>query len=214
MALWFLRQSRLNGETTTKAHPMNPMYEHSLAILPLNSTESSISLLLNATAKIMSKFSILSDAGLSGYALASDGTLDSDELPKAFYGHGFGVLMPNNNTLANNASISQLKSLVNKEIVEDLLPYNETDLYISSSWSYYPSFASYYNAGGGQATVGNTNIMLSSRMFGKTSLLNNTAKLSDMLHTVFTDGSDNATLSTNSTVFLMNLIGGGKVLET
>jgi hypothetical protein len=57
--------------------------------------------------------------------------------------------MSSSNTLANNARISQLKSLVNKEIVEDLLPYNGTDLYISPSWSYYPSFASYYNAGGG-----------------------------------------------------------------
>jgi hypothetical protein len=34
-----------------------------------------------------------------------------------------------------------------------------------------------------------------------------------MLHIVFTDGSDDATLSLNSTDFLMNLLGGGKVLE-
>jgi hypothetical protein len=151
---------------TIEAHPTHPMYEHSLAIIPLNKTTESISL-LNTTAKIMSKFSILSDTGLSGYALAGDGTFDSDELPTAFYGHDFGVLMSNNNTSANNASISQLKSLVGKEIVQDLLSYNGTNLYISSSWSYYPSFAAYYNATGGQATVGNTNIMLSSRMFAR-----------------------------------------------
>jgi hypothetical protein len=32
----------------------------------------------------MSKFSILSDAGLLGYKLAGDGTLESGELLKAF----------------------------------------------------------------------------------------------------------------------------------
>jgi len=47
--------------------------------------------------------------------------------------------------------------------------------------------------------------MLSFRMFGKTSLPNNKVKLINMLHTIFTGGRDKATLSTNSTVILMNL---------
>jgi hypothetical protein len=179
---------------TIKARPTHPMYEHSLAILPLNSTESSISLLLNATAKVVSKFSILSDAGLSGYVLAGDGTLDSGELPKAFYGHGFGVLMPHNNTLANNElAFPSSNPLSTRRLLKTC--YHTTEKISTSHLAGHTTLHLHPTTTPAAVwPVGNTNIMLSSRMFGKTSLLNNTTKLSNILHTVFTDGSNNTTI--------------------
>lgn len=192
-----------------KAYPTKPMLLHSMAVIPIKAT--TIANTLNATANIMSKFAVLSDTGFSGYALMGDASMASPTYPTSLYAHGFGMMIQDEDN--QDAVIAEAKSLVEKEIVKDLLPYNGTEFLVTSTFETLPTFAEYYNAIGGQSTTGNTNIMLSSRMFGKESLENNAPALNDMLHTVFSE-TDNGTLTTDKTMFLMNLVGGGAVLES
>lgn len=97
------------------------------------------------------------------------------------------------------------------ELVQDLLQHNGSEILVTSTWKSYPSFGEYYGKAG-SSWVGATNIMLSSRMFGKESLINKTEELQSMIHTAFST-PDEKRLDSNKTIFLMNLVGGGDVLE-
>lgn len=146
---------------TIKAYPTKPMLMHSMAVIPV---KASIADMLNVTANIMSKYAVLSDTGFSGYALMGDGSMSSASYPTSLYAHGFGMMIQDESN--QDAIVAEAKSLVEKEIVNDLLPNNGTEFIVSSSFTTLPTYAKYYNAIGGQSTTGNTNIMLSSRMFG------------------------------------------------
>jgi Berberine and berberine like len=193
---------------TIKSYPTQPLITHTMGVVPLNDT--SLSHIINITAGLLSKYSIMSDAGFAGYGLVGDSSMVHLDLPFV-YGHTFTLLLSNGTGSTNNATIENAKSLVNTELVQDLLQYNGSEILLTSTWSSYPSFQDYYS-GGESSWVGATNIMLSSRMFAKDSLVNNTKNLESMIHTAFTN-QDGNTPSANGTIFLMNLVGGGKVLE-
>lgn len=179
-----------------------------MGVVPLNNT--TLSRMINITAGLLSKYSILSDAGFAGYGLLGDSAIVDLDIPYV-YGHTFTLLLPDGTSSGTNPSIEHAKSLVNIELVNDLAPHNGSEFLLTSTWTTYPSFHDYF-ATVGSAWVGATNIMLSSRMFGKESLLNNTKSLESMINTAFMS-QDKKSLSASGTVFLMNLVGGGKVLE-
>ncbi|PYI03271.1 isoamyl alcohol oxidase [Aspergillus sclerotiicarbonarius CBS 121057] len=183
--------------TTIKAHPDRPVLGHTLDVVPLN---NNFPALLNISATILSKYPLLLDTGFTG-----DGDLISTQSEKA-YVHSFGKLLPPNTTASSNI-IQQAKSTINQHLLGDLLPYNSTTVAIQSTWSLFPSFLDYYNAGSHQDTTGVSDILLTSRMFDKPSLTNNTHNLTTMLHTIFA-GNPNGT-----TLIELALIGGGQVLH-
>ncbi|KAE8374542.1 isoamyl alcohol oxidase [Aspergillus bertholletiae] len=195
--------------TTIKAYPTRPVLAHRLSVIPLN---ASLATLLNVSANIVSKYPILSDAGFSGYGTMGPGALlGQSSQVSALYGHKFGKMLPNNNA-SIAASIQQAKSVINKHLVQDLLPYNGSDFRITSEWTLYPSFKKYYAATGGQPTVGISNLLLTSRLFDKAALLNNEQKLEGMMRTLFSTHT-NRTLSAKDTMLYLCLVGGGKVLH-
>lgn len=186
--------------TTIKAYATQPVLGHKLSIKPLNDSLSAE--VLNISANIMSKYSILSDAGFSGYAGIVQGLV---------YSHTLGKTIPRSNV---SATIQHAESIVNKELLEGLLLYNGSLVIITSTWSRYSSFEEYrVNGGGsGQSPVGTSNIILASRMFDKKSLLSNTKSLHGMLKTIFSYPKEPA-LDKMITVLELFLVGGGQVLH-
>ncbi|PWY81989.1 FAD-binding domain-containing protein [Aspergillus heteromorphus CBS 117.55] len=195
---------------TIKAHPAHQFIGHRLYVIPQT---ANLSTLLNISANIVSKYSILSDAGFSGYAEILPSSELSLSIPAgAIYMHSFGVMIPSSNA---SATIQHAKSVLNSEILADLLPYNGSDFLIESTWYNFPSFESYYDtiAGGSSAEpTGVSDLLLSSRMFDKPSLLNNADNLEGMLHTIFSK-YDGGPLNATDIVIYLCLIGGGQVLH-
>ncbi|PYH88396.1 FAD-binding domain-containing protein [Aspergillus ellipticus CBS 707.79] len=195
---------------TIKAHPTHPFLGHSLDIIP---KAANLSTLLHLTANIMSKYPLLSDAGFSGYAELLPSSDVSLSVPAgAVYFQNFGVMVPPDNA---SATIQHARSVLTSQVLADLLPYNGTAFLIKSTWYNFPSFSAYYNTiSGGRSTnpAGTSDILLTSRMFDKPSLLNNAENLEKMFHTIFS-ASDSAPLSVTDTVLYLCLIGGGQVLH-
>lgn len=183
---------------TIKAHHTHPVLSHSLQIVPLN---GSLTQLLNATAGIMSRYSILSDEGFAGYAtvLRADG--------QALYEHTFMNMIESN----FSATIERAKQVINQQVVDNLLRLNTTTFYIKSSFQHFPSFQEYFlGSGDHQAQSANTPIMVS-RFFDKRSLLFQQKNLSGMLQTLFSEEGPGVHATTS--VLELCLVGGGQVLQ-
>lgn len=191
--------------TTIKAYPTRPVLAHELTALPVN---TSVSTLLSVSAEIISKYPFLSDAGFSGYGTIAPGSLIPQASGvEAIYSHTIGKIIPSANA---SASIQHAKSALNKQLLKDLLRYNGT-FFINSTWSVHPSFEHYRASLGGPSPVGKSNVLMTSRLFDKASLLNNASKLRNMLQIVCSNTEGAIHLS--RTVLELFLVGGDKVLH-
>lgn len=182
---------------TIKAHPTRPVLAHTLLMTP---TKGNLSDLVNATGNVLSKYSILSDRGFGGIGelLNMKG--------ETVYAHTFIMLLDNN----SSSTIESTKKFVNQQLVGDLLPYNETTLYVSSSFSHYPTFQGYFGSKSHAAQAGD-NLLMISRFFDKKSLVSQQENLSSMLSTLFIETGPGARPSGSG--LSLSLDGGGQVLH-
>ncbi|KAJ5967707.1 FAD-binding type 2 [Penicillium viridicatum] len=182
---------------TIKVHPTRPVLAHTLLMTP---AKGNLSDLVNATGNVLSKYSILSDRGFGGIGelLNMKG--------KTLYAHTFIMFLDNN----SSSTIESTKKFVNQHLVNDLLPYNETALYISSSFSHYPTFQGYFGSKSHAAQAGDNLIMIS-RFFDKKSLVSQQESLSSMLSTMFIETGSGARPSGSG--LSLSLDGGGQVLH-
>lgn len=184
---------------TIKAHPTRPVLAHTLLMTP---TKGNLSNLMNATGAVLSKFPLLSDRGFGGIGelLNMKG--------KTLYAHTFIMLLDNN--INSSTTIESTKKFVNKHLVSDLLPYNETALHVSSSFSHYPTFQGYFGSKSHAAQAGD-NLLMISRFFDKKSLISQQESLSNMLSTMFIETGPGAHPSGSG--LSLSLDGGGRVLH-
>ncbi|KAF5864046.1 hypothetical protein ETB97_008783 [Aspergillus alliaceus] len=183
---------------TVKAYPTRPTLYHSLTITDLKRNSSAI---LNATAHMMSKYPVIVDEGFAGTAI----------LTRA-YGP-WTYTAPFIKFLANDSldAINQAKEVMNREIVNDLLPGNGTEYLVESQWQTHRSWDAWY-ASTHHTTPGNNQPIMASRFFDKKSLVAQQDKLAKLLQILTTDVSEG--VHTTSTVdVLLNIVAGGKVLE-
>ncbi|KAL2827337.1 FAD-binding domain-containing protein [Aspergillus cavernicola] len=183
---------------TVKAYPTRPTLYHSLTITGLNRNSSAV---LNATANMISKYPAIVDEGFAGTALLTP-----------TYGP-WRYMSPFIKFLANDfsAAINHAKGVMNREIVNDLLPGNGTDYHVESEWHTYPSWHAWY-AATHHTSDGSKQPMMASRFFGKQSLVSQQENIAELLHILATETGEGVhTTSSSST--LLNIVAGGKVLE-
>jgi hypothetical protein len=180
-----------------KAHPTRPVLAHTLLMTP---TKGNLTDLVNATGNALSKYSILSDRGFGGIGelLNMKGT--------TLYTHTFIMFLESN----TSNTIESTKRFVNEHLISDLLPYNETALYVSSSFSQYPTFQKYFTSRCHEAPAGD-NLLMVSRFFDKKSLVSQQESLSSMIRTLFIETGPGARPSGSG--LSLSLDGGGQVLH-
>jgi len=163
-------------------------------------TNGSLSDLVDASGSALSKYPVLSDRGFGGIGelLNMKG--------QTLYVHNFITLLENN----SSSAIESTKQFVNQNLVRDLLPYNGTSLFVSSTFKQYPTFQSYFTSSTHQAQAGDNLIMIS-RFFDKKSLAGQKENLSSMLRTLFIETGPGARPSGSG--LSLSLDAGGKVLQ-
>ncbi|OJJ47555.1 hypothetical protein ASPZODRAFT_15006 [Penicilliopsis zonata CBS 506.65] len=194
---------------TIKLHPSAPMIGQVLSVVPLN---ASVAALLNVSAQITARYPTVMDAGFSGYGyLGTSSLLDPSLTAEGLYTHTIAKRLPDTNT---SASWEAAKEELEDKLVADLIAYNSTDLYVSVEYYNFSSFVDYYDAiGGGESSVGTSDILITSRLFDKASLEDNAENLAEMMHTIFSTEGDNSTLTLEGVVLNNCLVAGGQVLE-
>ncbi|BCS28394.1 uncharacterized protein APUU_61442A [Aspergillus puulaauensis] len=182
---------------TVKTYPTRPTLYHSLTVADLGRNDSAV---LEATARIASKYPAIVDEGFAGTASLSK----SDGL--WVYSSPLIKFLANDSTDA----ITHAKEVMNREIISDLLPGNGTDYLVLSKWSTHPSWAAWY-ASTHHTTAGNSQPLMASRFLSKKSLSGKEQQLFDLLQ-VLTTEAEGGVHNVTSTV-LLNLVTGGRVLN-
>lgn len=179
---------------TVKAYPTRPTLYHSLTITGLNRSSSAV---LSATANVASKYPAIVDEGFGGTAIVTSA-----------YGP-WTYTAPFIKFLANNSTdaIDHAKEVMNREIVNDLLPGNGTEYLVESKWETHPSWHAWY-ASTHHTTSANNQPVMTSRLFGKESLVAQQESIAELLQILATGAGEGA-----STILLLNIVAGGKVLE-
>ncbi|KAL4740448.1 hypothetical protein BDV11DRAFT_169064 [Aspergillus similis] len=182
---------------TVKAYPTRRTLSHTLTITDLKKQNSSA--VLNATARMASRYPAIVDEGFAGTASVegADGMW--------VYSAPFIKFLADDSP----AAISHAKEIMNKNIVNDLLPGNGTDYLVESTWSIHSSWLAWYKSTH-HISAGNNQPMMASRFFDKGALLGQQESLTSLFTTLSTETSADITATS---VILLNLVAGGKVLE-
>ncbi|KAF4945218.1 hypothetical protein FGADI_12117 [Fusarium gaditjirri] len=192
-------------EATIKVYPTRPVLKHSLAI---GAPSTNISDLVNATAEVLTRYPILSDAGFSG-----NGQLTRILGKHSAYSHVFGKMLSENSSAADSSrEIEEAKQVMNKEVVELLRPLNGTDLSVISTFERFDTFQDYYSSVQhvSQAAINPYPVMVS-RFFDKKSLLNNRENLTAMLQAILPESDSE--VQAIASLLSFSLVGGGEVLK-
>lgn len=183
---------------TVKAYPDRPALGHALAIV---AAPNASALLINATADMMANYPALVDAGFSGTAILTQEL----GLGTWLYTHPLVNLLENNST----AAINKAKDAMNDLIVDKWLPLNGTSFIISSKFTMFDSFFTWYNSEP-HITAGENRPIMASRFFDTASLDSQQGNMKTLLETLIA-GQGKETTIQSATLF--NLVGGGKVLQ-
>lgn len=182
---------------TIKSFPTRPTLYHSLNVVSLKRGSNAV---VNATAKMMSKYPAIVDEGFAGSA--------SLEKKNGIWLYNAPLIKFLTNDSAE--AINHAKETMNREILRDLLPYNGTDFLVLSEWHTHPSWSAWY-ASTHHTSSGNAQPVMASRFFDKKSLIGQQKEIAELLRHGTSEGKGVHT--TTSTAVLMNLVAGGKVLE-
>lgn len=147
-----------------------------------------------------SKYPAIVDEGFAGTAY-----LTRKYGPRV-YGSPFIKFLANDSVEA----VNHAKDIMNREIIDDLLPGNGTDYLVSSKRSTHPSWAAWY-ASTHHASTGNNQPLMVSRFFNKKPLSGKEHELFDLLQILTTEVG--AGVHTASSTVLLNIVAGGKVLD-
>ncbi|KAI5309824.1 hypothetical protein KEM55_002327 [Ascosphaera atra] len=178
---------------TVKAFPTRPTLYHELTIIDKRENSSA---LLNVTGCMAAKFPLIVDEGFSGSGILKYvGGKWSYDAP-------FIKFLDDNSTQA----IEHAKQVMEREILDGILPGNGTDYVVLSKWSTHQTWADWYGATSHE-TPGHNQPMMASRFFDKKSLLNQEEKLTKMMYTLGSKPKD------GKTSFFFNIVAGGKVLQ-
>ena len=157
-------------KTVIMAYPMVDVQVQHVAIAPLSSNTSA---LLDAIAILWEAYPDLNDNGYAGY-----GTWSINQPTPLFatftagYVHGFYTF---------NKTVSHAQSTF-APTLQKLLPYNGTSLFISVSYVTYPDYWTFYNTESGvEPPVGSAGSALTSHLFSRADVQNDTAGLRGML---------------------------------
>ncbi|KAK5166447.1 uncharacterized protein LTR77_007990 [Saxophila tyrrhenica] len=159
-------------KTVIKAYPMVNVQVQHVAIAPLSDNTSA---LLDAIAILWEAYPDLNDAGYAGY-----GTWSISQPTPLFatftagYVHGFYTF---------DKTVSYAKSTF-EPTLQKLLPYNGTSLFISVDYVSYPDYWSFYNTESGVEPPVGTGSALSSRLFSRSAVQDDTAGLRSMLDVI------------------------------
>lgn len=180
--------------TTIKAWPQVSVQVQNVAIAPLSRNTSA---LLDAITTLYSSYPDLNDAGFAGYgtwSVASPAPLFANFT--AGYIHGFYTF---------NKTVQEGRNAFAK-ILEKLLPYNGTSLFVSVTYESFDKYWTFYNEVGSiEPPVGSTPAH-GSRLFSRASVQDNVAGLRDMLDTVAGKPDE---FTSNS----FELVSGGRVFQ-
>ncbi|KAL4994624.1 hypothetical protein BDV10DRAFT_188824 [Aspergillus recurvatus] len=179
---------------TIKAHASRPVVAHTLVIAPTST--SNLSPLLDAITDLYTFYPTLSDAGFSGYGSWSvnDPTTAYGN-SSAGYKHAFAAL---------GKPLASAKSAL-QPVLDILSAHGSIDIFVR--WFEFPSYAAYYRAMSGvHQETGVPESALASRMFDKEALTSDRKHLREMIGIL-------AGTTLESTMNLVLLVGGGKVLE-
>ncbi|KAF2803188.1 FAD-binding domain-containing protein [Mytilinidion resinicola] len=182
---------------TVKTYPTRPTLYHDLTIAALGHNTSAV---LEATARMASKYPAIVDEGFAGTAALTR------KYGPWVYGSPFIKFLANDSIEA----INHAKDVMNREIINDLLPGNGTDYLVSSKWSTHPSWAAWY-ASTHHTSAGNSQPLMASRFFKKESLSGKEQELFDLLQILTTEVG--AGVHTATSTVLLNIVAGGKVLN-
>jgi len=147
-----------------------------------------------------SKYPAIVDEGFAGTAYLTR------KYGPCVYGSPFIKFLANDSIEA----VNHAKDVMNREIIDDLLPRNGTDYLVSSKLSTHPSWATWY-ASTHHTSIGNNQPLMASRSFTKESLSGKEHELFDLLQILSTEAG--AGVHTASSTVLMNIVAGGKVLN-
>ncbi|KAL2832787.1 hypothetical protein BJY01DRAFT_260036 [Aspergillus pseudoustus] len=206
---------------TVKTYPSRPTLYHELIVTGLNNNNNhdntTSSAVLDATARIASKYPALVDEGFAGTAF-----LFTQESGPWVYSAPLIKFLGDNkdSSSSSNATaiaIAHAKEVMHREILADLLPGNGSEYLVTSEWSTHPSWAAWY-ASTHHTTAGNNQPLMASRFFGQAVLSGREVELAGLLG-VLTTTKNNTTStakvgegsSSSSTTVLFNLVSGGKV---
>lgn len=182
---------------TIKTYPMRPTLYHSLTVTGLKQNSSAV---LNATANMISNYPAIVDEGFAGTAILSP------ESGLWTYAHPFIKFLADDSP----DTISHAKEVMNREIVDDLLPGNGTEYLVESVWETHPSWHAWYFSKH-HTSAGNNQPMMASRFFDKESLVGQQENIAELLQILATETGEVHTVGMSS--MLLNIVAGGKVLE-
>lgn len=181
--------------TTVKAHPPSTVVAQTFGMAPL--TDGEIPQFMDALAVMYAAYPDLNDAGYSGYGdWAVQSAFPVFGTSTTGYSHVFAVF---------GQSINQAQAIF-APVASQLQRYNGTSLIISTSYSSFPSYWSYYNTlSGVQQPVGSSGAA-GSRFFDRTALTSSPAALQKMLNVT-------AGLPGQFAASSVNLVSGGQVFK-
>jgi hypothetical protein len=181
--------------TTVKAHPPSAVVAQTFGMAPL--ADSEIPQFMDALAIMYAAYPDLNDAGYSGYgSWAVQSSFPVFENSTTGYTHTIALF---------GQSIAQAQSIF-APVAADLQSYNGTSLVISTSYSSFPSYSSFYSAlSGVQQPVGSSGAA-GSRFFDRAALTNSASALKEML---------NVTAGTTGefAISSVSLVSGGQVFK-
>lgn len=182
--------------TVVKAHPNNKTAAHVFGFAPLGTNDTPA--FMDAVAIIHQAYPGLSEKGFSGYGSWS---LYSPTPIVGNYSTSFI------HTIAVfGKTVMEAEKLLSP-VTAQLEKYNGTQLFMTSTYYSFPTFAAYYDKLSGiEPPIGQSNAALGSRLLGRKALTGNLAKLKTMLTTIA--GTPEQATS-NNIVF----VGGGQVFK-
>ncbi|MCJ1353685.1 MAG: hypothetical protein MMC33_003672 [Icmadophila ericetorum] len=176
-----------------KAYPTTIVSAQLLAMAPLTGGDTLA--FMEALAVIYAAYPDLSDGGFSGY-----GSWSIASPTPIFASYTIGMVHA---IAIFNKSIGYAENLF-APIAEKLQPYRNTSLYISTTYSSFPTYDAYYNALSGANVPVSASFAGGSRLLDRPSLTANATALKQMLNV--TAGTPDQYTSNN-----ICLVGGGQV---
>ena len=178
--------------SVVKAHPTNTVTAQQLSLAPL--TPVDMQAFMSAVETIYRAYPDLSDKGFSGYG--------------SWYASYFVPVIANSTTGFTHTiaifgkSTNDAKSLF-ASVATQLAKYN-TDLYINTTYSSFPTYASYYSALSNVSLPAGASAALGSRLLDRKALTSSPAKLASTLETL---AGEPGQFTSNNIIF----VGGGQV---
>ena len=183
--------------TVIKAHPTTKVTAQVFGFAPL--TPNDMPAFMDAIAIVYQAYPALSEAGFSGYgswSIYSPSPLVSNYNSSTGFTH----------TIAVFGKDAAEAGAIFDPTIDKLMKYNGTNLYLSASYSSFPTYVDYYNKLSGIITPVGQTAALGSRLLDRKALSGDMDKLKKMLQTIA--GKPEEATSNN-----IVLVGGGQTAK-